>query len=148
MKFKSIFLVGVLLLAIFNVSAIYAEDTVVFGKSSFSIPDGYTIMEKENQMVMYNDDYVMSIYEGSIKDPANAKDARINSGYNFVDEKNYTLEDIQINQQNYNSVGYNCLFYTFKKNDKNYIISLVVDENKPIPADDVNPVIGIIQSLT
>ncbi|MDO5825153.1 MAG: hypothetical protein Q4Q22_02125 [Methanosphaera sp.] len=148
MKFKSVFLVGVLLLAFLSVSAIYADDTVVYGKSSFSIPDGYTLMEQDNQMVMYNDDYVMSIYEGSIIDTSKARDNRIKKGYNLVEEKNYTLDGIKINQQSYNSKGYNCLFYTFKKNNKNYIVSLVVDENKPIPADEDNPAIGIIQSLT
>ncbi|RAP54732.1 MAG: hypothetical protein BZ137_00630 [Methanosphaera sp. rholeuAM130] len=148
MKFKSVFLVGVLLLAFLSVSAIYADDTVVYGKSSFSIPDGYTLMEQDNQMVMYNDDYVMSIYEGSIIDTSKARDNRIKKGYNLVEEKNYTLDGIKINQQSFNSKGYNCLFYTFKKNNKNYIVSLAIDENKPIPADEDNPAIGIIKSLT
>lgn len=148
MKYKSIFFVGIILLAFLSVSAIYADDTVVYGKSSFNIPDGYTITEKDNQMVMYNDDNVISIYEGSIIDPAKAKEKRMKNGYNFVDEKNFTIDNIQVNQQNYKSTGYNCLFYTFKKNNKNYIIGLVINENKPIPSDDVNPVIGIIHSLT
>ncbi len=147
MKFKSIFLVSIIFLAFLSVSAIYADDTIVYGKSSFSIPEGYTLMEKDNQMVMYNDDNVISIFEGSIMNPDKAKENRIKSGYNFVDEKNITVDNIKVNQQNYKSSGYNCMFYTFKKNKKNYIIGLVIDENKPIPSDDDNPAIGIIHSL-
>ena len=148
MKFKSILLVGIILLALLSVSAIYADDTIVYGKSSFSIPEGYTLMEKDNQMVMYNEANVISIFEGSIKNPAKAKENRIKNGYNFVDEKNITVDNIKVNQQNYKSSGYNCMFYTFKKNNKSYIIGLVIDENKPIPSDDDNPAIGIIHSLT
>lgn len=145
---KRLVLVFIILLASLSVSVIYAEDTVSFGKSSFNIPEGYTLMENDNQLVMYNDDYVISFYEGSIIDSAKAKDERIKKGYNFVDEKNYTVDNVKINQQNFVKSGYNCLFYTFNKNNKNYIIGLVFEDTKSIPADDVNPVIGIIHSLT
>lgn len=134
-------------MAFLSISTLYAEDTVVYGKSSFTIPNEYTLMEQDNQMVMYNDDYVISIYEGSIINPSKARDERIKHGYNFIDEENYTIEGVRVNQQNFYSTGYNCLFYTFKKNNKNYIIGLVIDENKPVPADDDNPVMSIIHSL-
>lgn len=146
MKFKSIIIVGLILFTLCSISAIYA-DTYVVGNSSFSLPDGYTLQEKGNQVVIYNDDYVMTMYEGPIIDPDEARDNRIALGYNLTAEKNYEFDGAEINQQNYNKEGINTCVYTFKKNNQTYIITLNVFENQTIPQYEDNPVTQIIDTL-
>ncbi len=146
MKIKSILLMVVLLFTLLSVSTIYA-DTVHMGNSTFSIPDGYTITESDNNLVIYNDDLAIVMYQGPIIDPSVAKQKRIDMGYDFLGEDTYVFEGTRINQQNYNNGGINTCVYTFKKNNKTYIITLNVDENADIPSYQDNPVTEIIHTL-
>lgn len=115
MKIKSMIIMGLLVLTLLSVSTIYA-DTVNIGDSTFSMPEGYTLVEKDNQLVMYNDTVAMTIYEGPILDPSEAKQKRVNMGYELIGERNYTYANADINQQNYYLEGvYSCVYTLEKK---------------------------------
>ncbi|MBE6486308.1 MAG: hypothetical protein E7Z85_05660 [Methanosphaera stadtmanae] len=146
MKFKSLFMLGLLLLTLYSISAIYA-DTYVVGNSSFSLPDGYALSEKGNQTVIFNDEYVLTMYEGPILTPDVAKNNRIKKGYRFLGERDYEFDGAEINQQNYNKDGVNSCVYTFKKNGQTYIITLNLFEDQIIPEYGENPVTQIIDTL-
>ena len=146
MKIKSIFMIGVLVLTLVTASAIYA-DTVVVGNSSFSIPDGYTVVENGTQTILYNDDVAITMYQGPIIDPSEAKQKRISSGYTFIEDADYEYAGATINQQNYKSDGVYTCVYTLEKNNKTYIITLNVDEKNEVPSNEDNPVTEIIRTL-
>lgn len=146
MKFKSVFMVCLILITLCSVSAIYA-DTYVIGNSTFSLPGGYTMNERDNQVVLYNDTYLLTIYEGPIISTAQAKENRIGMGYTFLGERNYSFDGAKINQQNYNYEGMNICIYTVKKNNQTYLISMILFENDEIPDYEDNPVTEIIDSL-
>lgn len=146
MRIKSVFIIGLFLLTLCSVSAIYA-DTFVIGNSSFSLPDGYALSEKGNQAVIYNDEYVMTMYEGPVLSTEEAKNNRIDRGYTFLGENNYDFDGVEINQQNYNCEGVNTCVYTFEKNGQSYIITLNLFEDQEIPEYEDNPVTQIIDSL-
>ncbi len=139
-------LAGVLLLTLLSVSAISA-DTIVMDNYTFEMPDGYVLIENDTQLVMYNDQYIINLYQGPIINTTIAKQKRINNGFTFLGEENYDFDGIKINQQNYNIDGYNDCIYTFKKNNKDFIVSIMVDEKDPVPDYENNPVTGIINSL-
>jgi hypothetical protein len=146
MKIKTILFALLMLLTLCSASALYA-DTYVVGNSTFSLPDGYTIVEQANQVAIYNDDYVMTMYEGPILNPEQAKYKRMELGYDLIGERNYSFNKIKINQQNYNKNGITTCVYTFGKNNKTYIITLNVYEDQKIPEYENNPVTHIIESL-
>ena len=146
MNFKSVFILGLVLLTLCSISAIYA-DTYVVGNSSFSLPDGYALSERGNQTVIYNDEYVLTMYEGPILSTDVAKNNRIEKGYTFLGERDYEFDGAQINQQNYNKEGVNTCVYTFEKNGQTYIITLNLYEDQTIPEYDANPVTQIIDTL-
>ncbi len=146
MKYKSFFILLLLLVTLCSISAIYA-DTYVIGNSSFSLPDGYTLSEKDNQTVLYNDEYVLTMYEGPILSTQEAKNNRINLGYKFIGERDYEFDGVEINQQNYNYNGINTCVYTFEKNNQTYIITLNLFENQDVPEYADNPVTQIIDTL-
>lgn len=146
MKLKSIMIIGLILFTLCSISAIYA-DTYVTGNSTFSLPDGYTLQEKGNQVVIYNDEYVITMYEGPIISTDEAKEKRIGMGYNLIGERDYEFDGAEINQQNYNKEGITTCIYTVEKNNQTYIISLNVDDTKPLPEYEDNPVTQIIDTL-
>lgn len=146
MRFKSAIILGLFLLTLCCISATYA-DTFVVGNSTFSLPDGYSLSERGNQIVLSNGEYVMTMYEGPIISTSEAKVARINKGYTFIGERNYTHNGAKINQQNYYKEGVNSCVYTFKKNGQTYIITLNLYEDQIIPEYEANPVTQIIDTL-
>ena len=146
MKFKSLFIMGLILISLCSISAIYA-DTYVIGNSTFSLPDGYGLQEQGNQAILYNDEYVMTMYEGPVIDTAEAKEKRIEKGYEFIGERDYEFDGAQINQQNYYKDGVNSCVYTFEKNGQTYIITLNLYDDQEIPEYDDNPVTQIIDTL-
>lgn len=146
MKNKTMTVTILMLLTLFSLTAAYA-DTYVINNSTFSLPDGYTMIEQANQVVLYNDEYVMTMYEGPIISPEEAKYKRINMGYELTGERNYTFDKVKINQQNYYNDGINSCIYTFKKNNKTYIITLNLNEDQQIPEYEDNPVTQIIDTL-
>lgn len=146
MKFKSLFIVLLILLTLCSISAIYA-DTYYVGNSSFSLPDGYALSEKGNQYLIYNDEYVLTMYEGPILSTEEAKNNRIERGYEFLGERDYEFDGAEINQQNYYMDGVNTCVYTFEKNGQTYIITLNLFEDQTIPEYEDNPVTQIIDTL-
>ncbi|RAP53653.1 MAG: hypothetical protein BZ138_00205, partial [Methanosphaera sp. rholeuAM270] len=88
-----------------------------------------------------------TMYEGPILSTEEAKYNRINKGYTLIGEKDYDFNGVKINQQNYNCEGVNSCVYTFKKNGKNYIITLNLYEDQKIPEYGDNPVTEIIDTL-
>ena len=146
MKFKSIIIIGLLFLSLLCVTTVYA-DTVEYDNSTFTIPEGYTIVERDNQLVMYDNDSVITLYSGEIISIEDARRNRINSGLTLLDESTYNLNDVRINQQNYSKDGMICCTYTFRKNNKDYIISYITYEDYRRPLNEPNPVSMIIQSL-
>lgn len=146
MKLKSVVIIGLLLLTLCSISAIYA-DTYVVGNSTFSLPDGYALSEKGNQAVLYNDEYVLTMYEGPVLSTEQAKIKRIEKGYTLIGERNYDFKGVEINQQNYNCEGVNTCVYTFEKNGQSYIITLNLYEDQKIPEYEDNPVTEIIDTL-
>lgn len=138
---------GVILLTLLSVCAVSA-DTIVMENYTFDIPDGYTIVENDTQLILYNDDYVIYMYQGPILNPSVAKQNRLNKGFTLIDEKNYSSDGAIINQQNYFDDCLNSYVYTLEKNNKTYIITLVFDGDEPISELEDNPVDGIIDSLT
>ena len=146
MNYKSFFILGLLLVTLCSISAIYA-DTYVVGNSSFSLPDGYTLSEKDNQVVLYNDEYLLTLYEGPVLSTEEAKNNRIDMGYTLIGERDYDFDGVSINQQNYNNNGINTCVYTFEKNNQTYIITLNLFENQDIPEYGDNPVTQIIDTL-
>ena len=139
MKIKAVFILGLILLTLCSISAIYA-DTFVIGNSTFELPDGYALSEKGNQAVIYNDEYVLTMYEGPILNTEQAKNSRINKGYTLLGERNYEFNGVKINQQNYYKEAVNSCVYTFEKNGQNYIITLNLFEDQEIPEYEDNPV--------
>lgn len=148
MKAKSIFLVLLITLTLFSITAISAEDATV-GDSTFTVPDGYTINETDGNTVTLigNDNTAIAIYSGDIKSIEDARQSRLDAGFTLSGEQTYDANGIQINQQNYKKDGFNSCVYTFKKNDKDYIISFNLVEGQDIPSNEDNPVTGIINSL-
>ena len=146
MKIKSLIITVLVLLTLCSISAIHA-DTFVIGNSSFSLPEGYALTEKGNQAIIYNDEYVLTMYEGPVISTDEAKYYRINKGYTFIGERNYEFDGVQINQQNYKDDGVNSCVYTFEKNGQTYIITLNLFENQKIPEYEDNPVTQIIETL-
>ncbi len=140
-------MLGLILLTLCSISAIYADDTYVIGNSSFSLPDGYALSEQGNQCVIYNDEYVLTMYEGPVLSTEQAKNNRIEKGYKLLGEKDYEFDGAEINQQNYNKEGVNTCVYTFKKNGQTYIITLNLYEDQTIPEYEDNPVTQIIDTL-
>lgn len=146
MKTKVLLIMGMLLFTLCSISAIYA-DTYVIGNSTFSLDDEYTLTQQGNQVVLYNDEYVITLYEGPIISPRKARENRINMGYTLIGERTYDFDGVTINQQNYNNSGIYSLVYTFKKNSQYYIITLNLYENQTIPEYEANPVTQIIDTL-
>lgn len=146
MKIKAVFILGLILLTLCSISAIYA-DTFVIGNSTFELPDGYALSEKGNQAVIYNDEYVLTMYEGPILNTEQAKNSRINKGYTLLGERNYEFNGVKINQQNYYKEAVNSCVYTFEKNGQNYIITLNLFEDQEIPEYEDNPVTQIVDTL-
>lgn len=147
MKIKSIVLVLVMFLTLVGISCVCA-DTVHFVNSSFEIPDGYTIIDNDtSQLIIYNDTTVLTMYEGPIVDPVEAKENRVAMGYTLIGEADYYAGKVKINQQNYQDDGIITCVYTFTKNGKDYIITLNVDEDDPVPEYEDNPVTRIIYTL-
>ena len=146
MKFKSLFIILLILLTLCSISAIYA-DTYYVGNSSFSLPDGYALSERGNQYLIYNDEYVLTMYEGPILSTEEAKNNRIEKGYEFLGERDYEFDGAEINQQNYYMDGINTCVYTFEKNAQTYIITLNLYEDQTIPEYEDNPVTQIIDTL-
>lgn len=146
MKIKAVFILGLILLTLCSISAIYA-DTFVIGNSTFELPDGYALSEKGNQAVIYNDEYVLTMYEGPILNTEQAKNNRINKGYTLLGESNYEFNGVKINQQNYYKEAVNSCVYTFEKNGQNYIITLNLFEDQEIPEYEDNPVTQIVDTL-
>ena len=146
MKFKSLFIILLILLTLCSISAIYA-DTYYVGNSSFSLPDGYALSERGNQYLIYNDEYVLTMYEGPILSTEEAKNNRIEKGYEFLGERDYEFDGAEINQQNYYMDGINTCVYTFEKNGQTYIITLNLYEDQTIPEYEDNPVTQIIDTL-
>lgn len=146
MKIKAVFILGLILLTLCSISAIYA-DTFVIGNSTFELPDGYALSEKGNQAVIYNDEYVLTMYEGPILNTEQAKNYRINKGYTLLGERNYEFNGVKINQQNYYKEAVNSCVYTFEKNGQNYIITLNLFEDQEIPEYEDNPVTQIVDTL-
>lgn len=145
-KIKAVFILGLILLTLCSISAIYA-DTFVIGNSTFELPDGYALSEKGNQAVIYNDEYVLTMYEGPILNTEQAKNNRINKGYTLLGERNYEFNGVKINQQNYYKEAVNSCVYTFEKNGQNYIITLNLFEDQEIPEYEDNPVTQIVDTL-
>lgn len=136
-----------MLLTLVSVSGVYA-DTVYFANSTFEIPEGYTLIDNDtSQLIMYNDTTAITMYEGPIIDPHEAKNTRVAMGYNLIGEADYYAGDVKINQQNYNNTGIITCVYTFTKNNKDYIITLNVDDTTPVPEYGNNPVTRIIYTL-
>lgn len=111
------------------------------------MPDGYGLQEQGNQAILYNDEYVMTMYEGPVIDNEEAMQKRIEKGYAFIGERDYEFDGAQINQQNYYNDGVNSCVYTFEKNGQTYIITLNLYEDQEIPEYDDNPVTQIIDTL-
>ena len=146
MKLKTLVILGLFLFALCSFSAVYA-DTFVVGNSSFSLPDGYMLQESGNQVILSNDEYVMTMYEGPILDTNKARTNRINNGYELIEELNYTFDKAKINQQNYKKDGIISCVYTVKKYGQTYIITLNLYENQIVPEYGDNPVTMIIDTL-
>lgn len=60
------------------------------------------------------------MYQGPKIDPSVAKEKRLKKGLHT--SWNYTLDGATVNQQNFKTNGFNSGIYTFKKNDKIFII--------------------------
>ena len=146
MKLKSVVILGLFLFALWGFSAVYA-DTFVVGNSSFSLPDGYMLQESGDHVILSNDEYVMTMYEGQIIDTNMARTNRINSGYTLMGEQNYTFGKAKINQQNYMKDGIISCVYTVKKYGQSYIITLNLYDNQTVPEYEDNPVTMIIDTL-
>lgn len=146
MNFKLLTILGLILLTLCSITAIHA-DTYVIGNTSFSLDDGYALSEKGNNIMLYNDDYVITLSEIPYANNSGLKRTLIKMGYNFIGERNYTFDGVKINQQNYNNDGVNTCVYSFKKNGHNYVISLNLLENKTIPEYEDNPVTQIIDTM-
>ena len=103
--------------------------------------------ERGDQTVFYNDDYLLTFYEGPVINTTEAKNNRIDMGYNFLGERDYEYDGAKINQQNYNYNGFNTCIYTVEKNNQTYILSLILFENQEIPEYEDNPITDIIDTL-
>ncbi len=134
-------------LTLVSISSVSA-DTIYFGNSTFNVPDGYTLIDNDtSEIILYNDTTAITMYEGPIIDPEDAKENRIAMGYTLIGEADYYAGNVKINQQNYQDNGIISCVYTFNKNGKDYIVTLNVDEDTPVPEYEDNPVTEIIYSL-
>ncbi|RAP54556.1 MAG: hypothetical protein BZ137_01580 [Methanosphaera sp. rholeuAM130] len=136
-----------LFILICGLSTIYAEDATV-GSSTFTLPDGYTVNQTNESVTMLTgENSVIVIYEGDVINLEDAKQARIDAGYEFIGEDTYDCDGISLNQQNFKKDNINACIYTFNKDNKNYIIVFTIPEGQEIPSYEANPVTGIIDSL-
>ena len=148
MKAKSIFLVLLMTLTLFSITAIYAEEATV-GDSTFTVPDGFSINETTDNTVTLtgNDNTAIAIYSGDTKSIEDARQSRLDAGFTLSGEETYDVNGIAVNQQNCNKDGINSCVYTFNKNGKDYIISYNLVEGQDIPSNEDNPVTEIVNSL-
>lgn len=147
MKVKSVFLMSVILLTLFTVTAIYAEDVTV-GSSTFTLPDGFEVNETDGDRVcIANDTTYIWVYHGEVKNVDDAKQERIDKGYELIGEETYDYEGISINQQNYKKDGVNSCVYSFSKNNKDYIVVLSLPDGDEIPSGENSPVTTIVSSI-
>lgn len=148
MKIKAILIGLLIMLSLISTSAIYAEDATV-SDSTFTIPEGFTVNETQDKMVVLTNDEntAIVVLQGEESDTDQAKATLEEKGYTFVGEETYDASGVSITQQNYNKDGINSCLYVFTKNDKHYAITLNLPENQEIPENENNPVTGIVSSI-
>lgn len=146
MNTKFLFLI-ILTLLFVNVSVLYAEEVNV-GNSTFTLPEGYVINETNNEStVLTNNTTFIVVYTGEVVSTEQAKQKRLDLGFKLLDEDNYIINGINVNQQNFHKFNVTACIYTFTKNNKDYIITLTIMDNQKIPEKENNPVTKIFNSL-
>ena len=152
MKFNKIILA---LLVVFILTAgisIISAQEVTVGGISFDVPGNYSINKTtDDSCIMKNnasDNYTLSVLLSESSDLALEKSSRMNSGFTFLSDDNYTsVNGIDINQQNFKKNETYFSFYTLKVNNSSYMVmySFPVEDNNL--NNQGNPVTEIIDSI-
>lgn len=151
MSFKKI---GLLLLAVFiltsSTSIIFAEEVKV-SDISFEVPGNYSINKTTDDLCLLkgnNENYTISVILSEDSNPDIEKASRINSGFNFLAEENYTSDNnINVIQQNFIKNESFFSFYTFDVDNSSYMIIFTFPVDDELDATDSNPVNEIIDSI-
>lgn len=149
MKIKTIFCIGLFILALVSVTGIYAE-TVDVGNSSFTLPEGFEVYSvEENQVALLNGNTsAIRVYSDDGNDDSKLlKEYRLKLGYTLTSEEEYEYEGIMINKQIYTKDNTTTTAYQFTKNNKNYRIAVSVLNGYSVLEDYDYAVNEIIHSL-
>ncbi|AMK16159.1 hypothetical protein [Methanobrevibacter olleyae] len=153
MKFKYLFLSLILLVLACSIATIAAEEAII-DDYSFTIPDGYSIVNQSEQMVSMqidNDHAIVMSAPDDVQSPKQFKTGLEKQGYKFGDEENYTKGNFDIEQYNYDYDKYQGFLYicddNTDKDDDVILITLVIPKTDDVPSEDENPVTGILDSL-
>lgn len=151
MNFKKI---GLLLLAVFiltsSTSIIFAEEVKV-SDISFEVPGNYSINKTTDDLCLLNgnnENYTINVILSEDSNPEIEKASRINSGFSFLAEENYTSSNnLSVIQQNFIKNESFFSFYTFDVDNSSYLIIFTFPVDDELDATDSNPVNEIIDSI-
>lgn len=149
MKLSKKFLILIAVVFIASVGIAVAEDATI-GGHSFTVPDGFKVLNTTDEMVVLSSDNnhaISVIVQDSVKNTDDAKTYLEGQGYKFIGEDTYNADGKDVQQQNYEKDGFTVLSYIFPADDDYCIVAYTVPDGDTIPEGADNPVTTILNSI-
>lgn len=149
MKFNKIFLVAMAIFVVLAMGIVVAEN-VSIGDHDFTIPDGFTVLNSTDEMVLLtkdNDHVIGVIIPEAVKNSEDAKAYLEAQGYKFLAEEKYTADGKEVQQQNFEKDGFTVMAYVIPAGSDQCIVTYTIPSTETPPEGADNPVTTILNSI-
>lgn len=133
-----------------GLSAVFAEDGTLTDGTTVTIPEGFSVLDTGSgifTLTTEDKQNVITVMDQDItNDAEQAKQAQVENGAEFIDDKTVTIGDTEVIAQHFTKDNFNFYGYLFKVGDKDYIVTYTSPDEIDVE-DASTPVNQIISSL-
>ena len=151
MRFKYLFLSLMLLILACSITAIAAaDDYESLGDYTFDIPDGYSVVNKSDEMVMMqsDEDHAVVVYKlDAVSDFGLVKSLLEDAGCEFSDEETFQAGSFDVSQYSYNYTEIQGTLYVCNDGGNPILVADVIPASEDSAAIEGSPAKQVVDSL-
>ena len=151
MRFKYLFLSLMLLILACSITAIAAaDDYESLGDYTFDIPDGYSVVNKTDEMVMMqsDEDHAVVVYKlDAVSDFDLVKSLLEDAGCEFSDEETFQAGSFDVSQYSYNYTEIQGTLYVCNDGGNPILVAEVLPVGEDSAAIEGSPAKQVVDSL-